>query len=227
MERHFDEELKELKEKVLKSAALAEEAIAKAVKSLVDRNTKLAEEVIKSDAPINMLEIEIDQLCMKLLALHQPAAEDLRFIASALRINTELERIGDEAVNIAERPVVLIKQPLLKPLIDIPRMAELSQKMLKDSIDAFINRNAGLARNVCKRDDEVDGLNDQLFRELLTYMMQDAKNIERAVELILVARHLERIADHTTNIGEDVVYIVEGKTIKHHIEEKERESKNA
>ena len=227
MELHFDEELKELKEKVLKNAALAEEAIAKAVKSLVDRNTKLAEEVVKSDVPINMLEIEIDQLCMKLLALHQPAAEDLRFIASALRINTELERIGDEAVNIAERAVVLIKQPLLKPLIDIPRMASVSQKMLKDSIDAFINRNAGLARDVCKRDDEVDGLNDQLFRELLTYMMQDAKNIERAVELILVARHLERIADHTTNIGEDVVYIVEGKTIKHHIEEMEREGKNA
>src|SRR3989338_2869252 len=139
MERHFDEELKELKEKVLKSAALAEEAIAKAVKSLVDRNTKLAAEGLKSDAPINMLEIEIDRLCMKLLALHEPAAEDLMFIASALRINTELERIGDEAVNIAERAVVLIKQPLLKPLIDIPRMAELSQKMLKDSIDAFIN----------------------------------------------------------------------------------------
>lgn len=225
MERHFDEELKELKEKVLKSAALAEEAIAKAVKSLVDRNAQLAEEVIKSDKPINMLEIEIDQLCMKLLALHQPAAEDLRFIASALRINTELERIGDEAVNIAERAVVLIKQPLLKPLIDIPRMASVSQKMLKDSIDAFINRNAGLARDVCKRDDEVDDLNGQLFRELLTYMMQDAKNIERAVELILVARHLERIADHTTNIGEDVVYIAEGKTIKHHIEEMERVGK--
>lgn len=227
MERHFDEELKELKEKVLKSAALAEEAIAKAVKSLVDRDAKLAEDVIKHDVPINMLEIEIDQLCMKLLALHQPAAEDLRFIASALRINTELERVGDEAVNIAERAAVLITKPLLKPLIDIPRMAQLAQRMLKDSIDAFITRNAGLARNVCKRDDEVDSLNDQLFRELLTYMMQDAKNIERALELILVARHLERIADHTTNISEDVVYIVEGKTIKHHIEEMERENKNA
>lgn len=219
MERHFDEELSLLKEKLLKMAGLVEEAISLVIKALVDRDLDLATKVITSDDTINLLEIEIDETCFRLLALRQPAAVDLRFITMAMRINNDLERMGDQAVNIGERTVDLLKEPILKPLIDIPRMAVLSQKMLKDSIYAFVNRDAHLARDICKRDDEVDNLNDQVLRELLTYMMQDPKTIKRAVDLLLVGRHLERLADHATNIAEDVIYMVEGKTIKHHIEE--------
>ena len=220
MERHFDEELNRLKEKLLRMASLVEEAISHAVKALVDRNSDLAAEVIKRDDEVNMLEIEIDEQCLKLLALMQPIAIDLRFITSAMKIGNDLERMGDQAVNIAERTLELLRQPQLKPLIDIPRMATLAQKMVKDSLDAFVNKDTNLARDVCVRDDQVDNLNDQVFRELLTYMMEDTSTITRAVDLILIGRHLERIADHATNIGEDVVYLVEGKTIKHHIEEK-------
>ena len=219
MKRHFDEELKELNKQLLSMCALVEEAIMLSVKALVERKNDLAEKVIKSDKAVDMLEIEIDELCLKLLALHQPVGVDLRFITSEMKINNELERIGDQAVNIAECTQKIIKQPILKPLIDIPRMAALAQKMVKDSIDALVNKDEALARDVCGRDDEVDNLNDQIFRELLTYMMQDHKTITRAVELVLVARHLERIADHATNIAEDVIYFVKGKTIKHHIEE--------
>jgi phosphate transport system protein len=146
-------------------------------------------------------------------------AADLRFITSAMKISSDLERIGDLAVNIAERTIDLLKHPQLKPLIDIPRMAVLAQEMVRDALNAFINGDDKLARDVCARDDKVDQLNDQVFRELLTYMMQDAGTISRAVDLILVGRHLERIADHATNIGEDVIYMVRGRTIKHHIEE--------
>jgi phosphate transport system protein len=146
-------------------------------------------------------------------------ATDLRFITSAMKIGSDLERIGDLAVNIAERTIDLLKQPELKPLIDIPRMAQLAQEMVRDAINAFVNRDDKLARDVCERDDRVDELNDQVFRELLTYMMQDPGTISVAVDLILVGRHLERIADHATNVGEDVIYMVRGKTIKHHIEE--------
>lgn len=220
MERHFDEELKDLKEKLLHMAALAEESIVKAVKALVDRDEELAEDVIQSDAAINFLEIEVDEICLKLLATRQPIANDLRFITSAMKINGDLERIGDLSVNIAERTLELIKQPILKPLLDIPRMAQYAQKMVKDSLDAFVNREPNLARDVCRRDDEVDMLNDQIFRELLTFMIENPKTITRSVDLILVARHLERIADHATNISEDVVFLVEGKTIKHHTEER-------
>lgn len=220
MERHFDEELKDLKEKLLHMAALAEESIVKAVKALVDRDKELAEEVIQSDAAINFLEIDVDEICLKLLATRQPIANDLRFITSAMKINGDLERIGDLSVNIAERTLELIKQPILKPLLDIPRMAQYAQKMVKDSLDAFVNREPNLARDVCRRDDEVDMLNDQIFRELLTFMIENPKTITRSVDLILVARHLERIADHATNISEDVVFLVEGKTIKHHTEDR-------
>jgi phosphate transport system protein len=156
---------------------------------------------------------------MRLLALRQPMAADLRFITSAMKIGSDLERIGDLAVNIAERTLEILKYPQLKPLIDIPRMAALAQNMVRDVINAFVNGDAELAQNVCTRDDQVDKLNDQIFRELLTYMLEDASTIHRAVDLILIGRHLERIADHATNIGEDVIYMVRGKTIKHHIEE--------
>jgi len=225
MERHFDEELRELKEKLLQMASLAEDSISRSIKALTDRDKKLAQKVIDSDDEINMLEIEVDEICLKLLALRQPIAKDLRFITAAMRINSDLERIGDLSVNIAERTLDLLQEPLLKPLIDIPRMAQLAQKMVKDSLNAFVNRDAELAHDVCCRDDEVDQLNHQIFRELLTYMFQDPKNITRSVDLVLIGRHMERIADHATNIGEDVVYMVKGKTIKHHIQEKENRGK--
>jgi phosphate transport system protein len=217
--KHFDEELNLLKEKLLSMASLAETMIYKAVKSLAERDESLFEVVNQDEKKVNYLQIEIDELCLRLLALRQPMATDLRFITSAMKINSELERIGDLAVNIIQRAEVLIKQPQLKPLIDIPRMAELTQKMVKDSLDAFIKRDADLARSILTRDDQVDGLKDQIFRELLTFMLSDQSTIPRALELILVSRHLERIGDHATNIAEDVIYLVQGKDIRHRIEE--------
>lgn len=221
MERHFDEELKGLKEKLIKMSSLVSDAISLAVKSLVERRVELAQQVINSDDAINMMEIEIDDTSIKLLALYQPEAKDLRFITSATKINSDLERMGDQAVNIAELAQNLLKSPPLKPLIDIPKMAEMAQSMLKDSLDAFINGDTALAKGVCERDDAVDNLNNQLYKELLGYMAQDPKNIERALDLILVARNLERIADLSTNICEDVIYISSGRVIKHHFEEKQ------
>jgi phosphate transport system protein len=218
-ERPFDDELKLLKEKLLEMAARAEEQIALAVRALKDRERDMACQVLEKEGAINLLDIEVDEMCLRLLALRQPLAADLRFITSAMKISSDLERIGDLAVNIAERTLDLLKSPQLKPLIDIPRMAQLSQEMVRDALRAFVDGDDKLAKDVCERDDKVDKLNDQVFRELLTYMMQDAGTISRAVDLILVGRHLERIADHATNIGEDVIYMVRGKTIKHHVEE--------
>ncbi|MGA2587106.1 MAG: phosphate signaling complex protein PhoU [Candidatus Aminicenantales bacterium] len=223
MERLFDEELKNLKEKLLRMAALVEESIELSIEGLKEQKEEPALEVMKLEEDVNLLDVEIDETCLRLLALRQPMAGDLRFITSAMKIGTELERMGDLAVNIAQRALELNKMPLLKPLIDIPRMAVLARAMVTDSINAFINRDENLARDICKRDDEVDALNDQIFRELLTYMIEDPVTIKRAVGLLLVGRHLERIADHATNIGEDVIYLVKGKTIKHHIDKK-RES---
>jgi len=218
-ERPFDEELKDLKEKLLEMASRAEEQIGLAVRSLKDRQHAMACEVLDKEEAINRLDIEVDEMAMRMLALRQPMAADLRFITGAMKISSDLERIGDLAVNIAERTLELLKFPQLKPLIDIPRMAEMAQGMVRDALNSFVNGDADLARNVVLRDDEVDQLNGQIFRELLTFMMEDASTIPRAVDLILVGRHLERIADHATNIGEDVIYMVKGKTIKHHIEE--------
>lgn len=226
MERLFDAELNALNEKLLDMARLSEESVAMAVKSLKERQEDLAREVLQRETRINLLEIEIDEMGMKLLALRQPVASDLRFITSAMKIGSDLERVGDLAVNIAEVSLDLITKPPLKPLIDIPRMAEVAQSMVRDAINAFVNRDEKTARAVCERDDEVDSLNDQIFRELLTYMMTDPTTINRAVGLILIGRHLERIADHATNIAEDVIYLVRGKTIKHHIEEIRRESES-
>ncbi len=223
MERHFDGELNVLNEKLLHMARLVEESVALSVRSLKDRNEEYAHEVLRKEVEVNLLDVDIDELCMKLLALRQPMAGDLRFITSGMKIGAELERMGDLAVNIAEVSLDLLKVPPLKPLIDIPRMAAVAQSMVKDSLNAFVNRDEKLARAVCERDDEVDSLNDQIFRELLTYMMNDPTTINRAVGLILIGRHLERIADHATNIGEDVIFMVAGKTIKHHIEEIRRE----
>jgi phosphate transport system protein len=219
VERTFDGELAALKEKLLEMASRAEEQIGLAVRSLKDRQEAMACEVLDKEETINRLDIEVDEMAMRMLALRQPLAADLRFITGGMKISSDLERIGDLAVNIAERTLELLKSPELKPLIDIPRMAELARGMVRDALNAFVNGDADLARNVVLRDDQVDQLNQQIFRELLTYMMEDASTIPRAVDLILVGRHLERIADHATNIGEDVIYMVKGKTIKHHIEE--------
>jgi len=220
MERLFDDELKNLKEKLLRMAALVEDSIELSMEGLKGRKEELAREVLQREADVNILDVEIDEACLRLLALRQPMAGDLRFITSAMKIGTELERMGDLAVNIAERTIELLKTPLLKPLLDIPRMAKLAQAMVRDAINAFINRDENAARDVCQRDDGVDSLNNQIFRELLTYMMEDPSKIKGAVELLLVGRYLERIADHATNIAEDVIYLAKGKTIKHHIDKK-------
>ena len=223
MERLFDEELKNLKEKLLRMAGLVEESVELAIEAIKDRKDELSQGVLKNEEQINLLDVEVDETCLRLMALRQPMASDLRFITSAMKIDSELERMGDLAVNVSEQAFILNKLPPLKPLLDIPRMARLAQAMIRDSINAFINRDEALARSVCERDDEVDALDEQIFRELLTYMMEDAANISRAVALILVSRNLERMADHATNIGEDVIYLAKGKTIKHHIDRK-RES---
>ena len=215
MKRHFDEELRELKKKILEMDSLVEAAIDYSIKALADRKEELILEVIKKEEGINKIHLEIDEICLRLIALRQPMAADLRFIAAALRINSELERMGDLAVNITDATSELLKEPPLKPLMDIPKMSSLSRQMTKDALDAFINRDVELAKNVISRDDEVDDLKDRLFRELLTYMMSDPKAIKRALELILVSRHLERIGDHATNIAEDVVFIVLGEDIRH------------
>jgi phosphate transport system protein len=220
MERLFDEELKNLKEKLLRMAGLVEESIELAIEALKDQNEEPAREVIRNEALINALDVDVDETCLRLMALRQPMAGDLRFITSAMKIDSELERMGDLAVNVAEQALILACLPLLKPLLDIPRMARLAQAMVRDSINAFINRDEVLARSVCERDDEVDSLDDQIFRELLTYMMEDPTAIKRAVALILVSRNIERMADHATNIGEDVIYLAKGKTIKHHVDRK-------
>ncbi len=215
MERKFDEELKNLKEKILKLGALVEGQVQNAIKALVKRDSKLAQDVIEKDTQVNRLEVEIDEECVRLIALRQPAGSDLRFITTAMKLVTDLERIGDLAVDICERAMELNLEPQLKPYIDIPRMAEISMQMLKGALDAFVNRDSKLAQEVCARDDEVDNLNVQIFRELLTFMVEDSHTITRAVRISYISKYLERIADHATNIAEMVVYLVEGKIIRH------------
>lgn len=219
MDRHFDEELSDLKKNILKMASFVDEAIARAIKALVERSDELAEAVEDDDEMIDMLEIEIEKQCLELLARRQPIANDLRFVTSVMKINSDLERIGDLAVNIAHKTRILIKYPQLKPLIDIPKMAEIVRTMLKDSIGALVSNNTDLARKILTRDTDVDGLYVQIFREVLTYMMENSNNIKTGIELILIAKHIERMADHVTNIDEDIVYMVDAKTIKHHFEQ--------
>ena len=220
-ETQFQKDLEELKKNLLHMAALVEEAIRDAVQSLVKRDSEPAKRTFEREDRINALDVAIDEMCLRLLALRQPLAADLRFITSAMKIVTDLERMGDQAINIAERAIALNQEPQLKPYIDIPRMAEIAQSMVRDVLDAFVNRDSKLARSVCERDDLVDGLNDQVFRELLTYMISDPKTITRAVHLMIVCRCLERIADHATNIAEDVIFMVDALVIKHHADAKE------
>jgi phosphate transport system protein len=217
MERHhFENELQALKNRLLTMGGLVEERVHQAIHALVSRNEEEAERVIAADKEVNDLQIDVDERCIKLLATQTPLASDLRLITVAMKINDDLERIGDQAVNVAENAMKLLPHPPLKPLIDIPRMAEISEGMTRDALDAFVNRDAELARTVLKRDDEVDSLKDQVFRELLTYMMADPGTIARALSLVLISRNLERIADHATNIAEDVIFLVEAKDVRHH-----------
>jgi len=215
MQRHFHEELEALKQTLLAMGGLVEDQIRRVIRALIDRDEGLALEVIERDRQVNTYDVEVDEQCVELLALHQPAAGDLRFITTAMKIVTDLERIGDQAVNIAQRVVELNREPQLKPYIDLPRMAEKAQRMVKGALDAFVARDTELARRVCAEDEEVDALKEQIFRELLTFMMEDARTIPRAIRLILVSRFLERVADHATNIAEMVIYMVEGKMVRH------------
>lgn len=215
MQRHFDEELADLKTKLARMAGLAEDQIDKALTALVARDTALACEVIERDHKVNAMDVEIDESCIQLLALHQPAARDLRLVTTAMKLSTELERISDLAESICERAIELNEEPQLKPYIDIPRMGSLARVMVKESIDAFVKEDAMLARKVIGDDDFVDDLMEQLFRELLSFMMENPQTISRAIRLSFIAKSLERVADHATNIAELVVYLVEGKIIRH------------
>jgi phosphate transport system protein len=215
MPRHFHEELEALKQTLLAMGGLVEDQIRRVMTALLERDSALAQEVIERDHRVNAYDVEVDEKCVELLALHQPTAGDLRFITTAMKIVTDLERIGDQAVNIAQRTVELNLEPQLKPYIDLPRMAEKSQRMVKESLDAFVARDTELARQVCGEDAAVDALKEQIFRELLTFMMSDARTIPRAIRLILISRFLERVADHATNIAEMVIYMVESKMVRH------------
>ncbi len=215
MERHFEKKLDELKERLLWMGTLAERAVHRAVHSVLDGDIKLAESVLEDETPINVLQIEIDDFVVQLLALNQLMAADLRFVLAVSRINNDLERIGDQAVNIAQSSQRILRHPRVKPYVDLPRMSELAEEMVRDALNAVVRRDVELAQSVLRRDDEVDLLRDQMFRELLTYMMGDSSVIFPAFELILVAKNLERIGDHATNIAEDVIYIVAGQDVRH------------
>jgi phosphate transport system protein len=214
--RHFQAELEQLKARLLEMGGLAEEQVRLSVKALVDRDRDLMDRVIRGDSALNALHIEIDQRCFTLLALYQPMAVDLRAIVAAVKINTDLERVGDLAINIAEASRQYVQHAPVKKLIDIPRMASIAQAMLRDALDAFVRRDTVLAQRVLDEDDALDDLKTQIFRELITYMLQDPSTIEPALDLILVSRHLERIGDHATNIAEDVIFMVSAKDVRHH-----------
>ena len=214
--RHFQEELEQLKTRLLEMGGLAEEQVRLAIKGLVERDSLLIDRTIAGDEPVNAMHIEIDGRCFTLLALYQPMAADLRATVAAVKINTDLERVGDLAVNIAEAARRYAQRPPVKKLIDIPRMAGIAQAMLRDALDAFVRRDTHLAHQVLNEDDKLDALKTQIFRELLTYMLQDPATIEPALDLILISRHLERIGDHATNIAEDVIFIVSAKDVRHH-----------
>jgi phosphate transport system protein len=217
MERHhFQQELGSLKERLLAMGGLAEDRVRTAMQGLVDRDGALIDEVLNGDMPLNELHIEIDEQCLKLLALHSPMAADLRAVMAAIKINSDLERVGDMAVNIAEAARRYASHPPVKKLIDIPRMASTAQSMLRDALDSYVRGDMELAQAVLDEDDVLDSLKTQVFRELLTYMLQDPSTIEPALDLILISRHLERIGDHATNVAEDVIFMVSGRDVRHH-----------
>jgi phosphate transport system protein len=214
-DKRYEEELKKLREEILYMGGMIEDQIQKSIKSLVERDSKLAELIIERDHEVNRLDVDIDDICVRLLALHQPAGRDLRFITTGLKITTDLERIGDMAVNICERALELNQEPQLKPYIDIPRMARVAQRMIRESLDAFVREDTELALKVCKDDEEVDQLNSQIFREVVTFMIDDPHTINRAIKISSISKYLERIADHATNIAEMVIFMVKGKSIRH------------
>jgi phosphate transport system protein len=213
--RHFDREIEHLKELLLRMGAMVEDQINESIRALLERDTAIAQRVIEADNEVDRMELEIDQHTVELIAMMQPAAVDLRFVAAAMKITPELERIADLAVDVCERAMELNREPPLKPLIDIPRLARMAQDMVRQSLDAFVRRDPALAREVIARDDEVDLLTEQSFRELLTYMLEDSRNISRAIRLTFIGKYFERMADNATNICEMVVYLAEGKVIKH------------
>jgi len=215
MERHFEQELEELKERLLWMGSLAERAVHESVQALLEGDEARARRVVEEERALNEMQIEIDDRVVRLLALHQLMAADLRFVLAVSRINADLERIGDQGVNIAESALRLVRHPRVKPYVDLPRLSELAEGMVRDSLNAVVRRDVEFAKNVLSRDDQVDGLRDQIFRELLTYMMENSTVVFPAFELILVAKNLERIGDHATNIAEDVIYIVAGRDVRH------------
>jgi len=214
-DKKYEEELKKLREEILYMGGLVEDQIQKAVKSLVDRDSEMAQIIIERDHEVNRLDVEIDDLCIRLLALHQPAGKDLRFITTGLKVTTDLERIGDMSVNLCERALELNQEPQLKPYIDIPRMARIAQRMIRESLDAFVREDTDLALKVCKDDEEIDQLNSQIFREVISFMIEDPHTINRAMKISSISKYLERMADHATNIAEMVIFMAKGKSIRH------------
>jgi len=215
MERHFDQDIDAIRQLVLRMGGIVERMIADSLRSLLERDDARAEQVLRSDKEVDVLEKETDELCLSVLARYHPMAVDLRLIAAVMKMVNDLERMGDSAVNIAQGVLLLNREPPLKPYIDLPRMAQLVQNMVRESLDSFVQRDTKLALDICRRDDQIDALYKQLFRELLTFMIEDPKTVTRALHLLLIARNLERIADHATNIAEDVIYYVEGRDIRH------------
>jgi phosphate transport system protein len=215
MERHRDQEFEKIRQTLLRMGGLVERMISEAMASLVERDTSRAQAVIRTDSEVDQIEKELDDACHAVLALQQPTAVDLRFLVAVMKIANDLERMGDSAVNVGQAVEVLNQEPPLKPYIDLPRLAKITQEMVREALDCFVRRDARAAYEVTRRDDEVDGLYKQLFRELLTYMIEDPRTVTRALHLLLIARNYERIADHATNIAEDVVFYVEGRDIRH------------
>ncbi len=220
MQRHFDDQIQELLEKLVRMGRLAESMIQTALRVLIERNESLVEEVSSKEQEVNELQMEIDDGAVKLTALQQPVGSDVRFLFMASRIASDLERIGDQAINVCQNAHYVLKSPPLKPLVDLPRMGEIAEAMVRKGIEALVNRNCDLARAVLDDEKDVDAFRNQIFRVLLTYMMADPGTIERALALILISRNLERVADHATNIAEEVIYLVEGWEIRHHRETK-------
>lgn len=215
MLRHFDRDIEELKQLLLRMGAMVEDAMSQSIRALLERDTAIAEQVIAADNEIDQMELEIDQHTIELIAKMQPAAVDLRFVATAMKITPELERIADLAQDVCERAIELNREPQLKPMVDLPRLARTAQEMVRQALDAFVRRDAELARAVIVMDDEVDNMTEQSFRELLTYMLEDPRNISRAIRLTFIGKYFERMGDGATNICEMVVFLVEGKVIKH------------
>jgi phosphate transport system protein len=216
--RHFVEELDQLKTKLLEMSSLVESAIQRSISAVTQKDRTAADEVFRNETRINAIEVEIDEFAINLLALHQPMAADLRLIVAALKINTDLERMGDLSVNIAQRAMSLMEEPVIKPMIDIPHIAGLVQSMVRKSLDAFVTRDADLARSVLASDDAVDSLRTASYHELVSFMERDPENIKAALDLLAITRNLERLADHSTNIAEDVLFLVKGIDVRHHAE---------